>query len=204
MFPAKRAQVCLFVQLMAARAVQLSAAGAICLGLFGCEDAIGRSGPGMSSGPAPAPAVAVKPKAPDAYGFKDEDFVESERNRDPFRSYVTAFKPRNQEAQAETQRSVIMPNTAVEEMKLIAVISGLTRPKAMLTDSSGVGYVVQRGDYIGRPKVFQTTGSVAMTLNWRVDRIRDNEVVLTRQDPSDPSRLPLSRIISMRDEIASR
>jgi type IV pilus assembly protein PilP len=67
-----------------------------------------------------------------------------------------------------------------------------------------VGYVVQRGDYLGRPQVFQTTGSVAVTLNWRVDRIRDTEVVLTRGDPSDPSRTPLSRIISMRDEIAAR
>jgi len=105
---------------------------------------------------------------------------------------------------AESQRTVVMPDTPVEEMKLIAVVSGLARPKAMLTDSHNVGYVVQRGDYIGRPKVFQTTGSVAMTLNWRVDRIRENEVVLTRQDPSDPGRPPLSRIISMRDEIAAR
>jgi hypothetical protein len=87
---------------------------------------------------------------------------------------------------------------------LIAIISGLTRPKAMLTDQHNVGYVVQRGDYIGRPKVFQTTGSVAMTLNWRVDRIRDTEVVLTLQDPNGPGRPPLSRIITMRDEIAAR
>jgi type IV pilus assembly protein PilP len=63
---------------------------------------------------------------------------------------------------------------------------------------------VERGDYIGRPKVFQTTGSVAMTLNWRVDRIRDTEVVLTRQDPQELGRPPLSRIISMHEEIAAR
>lgn len=204
MLPVRCVQVRLCMQLTAASAMQLSAACVIGLALAACEDNVDRSGGQMSSGPPPAPAAAPKPKAPEAYAFKDEDFAESERNRDPFRSYVSAFKPRPQEAAAETQRSVIMPNTAVEEMKLIAVISGLSRPKAMLTDASGVGYVVQRGDYIGRPKVFQTTGSVAMTLNWRVDRIRDNEVVLTRQDPSDPSRLPLSRIISMRDELASR
>jgi type IV pilus assembly protein PilP len=97
-----------------------------------------------------------------------------------------------------------MPETAVEEMKLIAVITGLTRPKAMLVDAHNVGYVVQRGDYIGRPKVSQTIGNVAMTLNWRVDRIRDNELVLTLQDPSDPGRPPLSRIISMREQVATR
>jgi hypothetical protein len=91
-----------------------------------------------------------------------------------------------------------MPTTAVESMRLIAVIGGLPRPKAMLLDPLGVGYVVERGDYIGRAKVLQTTGSVSMTLNWRVDRIRENEVVLTRADPTDPTRPPLSRIIGMR------
>jgi Tfp pilus assembly protein PilP len=104
----------------------------------------------------------------------------------------------------ETQRLVIMPATSLEEMRLIAVISGLTRPKAMLIDSHNVGYVVQRGDYIGKPVVVHSTGSVAMTLNWRVDRIRENEIILTRQDPSDPGRPPLSHIIGMRDEIAAR
>ena len=58
----------------------------------------------------------------------------------------------------------------------------------MLVDPAGVGHVVERGDYLGRPKVIQATGSVSMTLNWRVDRIRENEVVLTQQDPTDPTR----------------
>ena len=171
-----------------------------------CEDAPEQGGRGVEGGsPAAAkPSAAPASKLAEQLVYKDEDFVESERNRDPFRSYASSFRGRGAEAAPETQRSVIMPNTAVEEMKLIAIISGLTRPKAMLTDPRGVGYVVQRGDYLGRPKVFQTTGSVAMTLNWRVDRIRDTEVVLTRQDPSDPGRPPLSRIISMRDEIAAR
>lgn len=136
--------------------------------------------------------------------LKDEDFTESERRRDPFRSFSFAARTYAAEAAPDSQRLVIMPDTAVEEMKLIAVISGLDRPKAMLVDPAQVGYVVQRGDYIGKPKVFQSTGSVAMTLNWRVDRIRENEVVLTRQDPSDLGRPPMSRIISMRDEVAAR
>jgi len=155
-----------------------------------------------------APAAAAKPAAApaklEALAFKDDDFVESERHRDPFRSFALGNRSTNvADAPPDNQRSVIMPDTAVEEMKLIAVISGLTRPKAMLTDTHNVGYVVQRGDYVGRPKVFQTTGSVAMTLNWRVERIRDNEVVLTRQDPTE-GRPPLSRVISMHDEMAAR
>jgi Tfp pilus assembly protein PilP len=175
--------------------------------LAACSDEPGvQATRGMGSGNGSA---AAKPSAPVAkleqLAYKDDDFVESERHRDPFRSFaLVKAAAQRAEVAAETQRLVIMPDTDIEEMKLIAVISGLTRPKAMLVDTHNVGYVVQRGDYIGRPKVFQTTGSVAMTLNWRVDRIRDNEIVLTRQDPSDPGRPPLSRIISMRDEIAAR
>jgi Tfp pilus assembly protein PilP len=136
--------------------------------------------------------------------FKDDDFVESERHRDPFRNSNTVTRAREPEVTAETQRTVIMPETPVEAMRLIAVISGLERPKAMLVDGRNVGYVVQRGDYVGRPKVFQSAGNVAMTLNWRVDRIRDDEIVLTQQDPSDPGRPPLSRIIGMHSEVAAR
>jgi type IV pilus assembly protein PilP len=183
-----------------------SAACVLCGLTLACSDTPEQSGRGMSAGAAAASAAAkpAPPKVAEALSFKDEDFVESEHNRDPFHSFAASFRAHGAEANAETQRFVIMPNTPVEGMKLIAIISGLTRPKAMLTDEHSVGYVVQRGDYIGKPKVFQTTGSVAMTLNWRVDRIRDTEVVLTRQDPTDPGRPPLSRIISMRDELAAR
>jgi type IV pilus assembly protein PilP len=166
-----------------------------------------QSGRGMSGGdgsaaPRPSPPVVAKVEG---LSFKDDDFVDSERHRDPFRPYtLVARKAGQPEAAPDSQRVVVMPETAVEEMKLIAVITGLTRPKAMLVDAHNVGYVVQRGDYIGRPKVSQTIGNVAMTLNWRVDRIRDNELVLTLQDPSDPGRPPLSRIISMREQVATR
>ncbi|HTU63585.1 MAG TPA: hypothetical protein VMF89_34215, partial [Polyangiales bacterium] len=165
-----------------------------------------QSGRGMSGG-APTASGNAKPASSqqqEGLVLKDDDFTESERHRDPFRSFTAAARTQVAEAAPDTQRLVIMPDTNVEDMKLIAVISGLDRPKAMLVDPAQVGYVVQRGDYIGKPKVFQSTGSVAMTLNWRVDRIRENEVVLTRQDPSDLGRPPMSRIISMRDEVATR
>jgi Tfp pilus assembly protein PilP len=123
------------------------------------------------------------------------------RNRDPFRSYSTAFRAK---APEEMQRRVVMPTTSVEDMRLIAIVTGTPQPKAMLVDPSGVGYVVQRGDYLGRPKVIQATGSVSMALNWRVDRIRENEVVLTQQDPAEPTRAALTKIIPLRDEVAQR
>lgn len=171
----------------------------------GCEEEIpaqvSRGMTGGSGKPAPAVASNAPPSALDQkLVLRDEDFVESERNRDPFRSYALgSSKPGAPEPRIDPQRPVVMPDTAVEEMRLIAVVLGLSRPKAMLTAPDGVGYVVQRGDYLGKPKVLQATGSVPMTLNWRVDRIREHEVVLTRQDPTDASHTPMSRVITMLD-----
>jgi type IV pilus assembly protein PilP len=181
--------------------------GALVLVACGCGEQVERSERGTSGGGDRPSAPKAAPKAAaqaDTLSFKDDDFVESEHNRDPFREYSSAFRMHGAEVEADVQRTVIMPTTAVESMKLIAIISGMPRPKAMLVDPLGVGYVVERGDYIGRPKVLQASGSVSMTLNWRVDRIRENEVVLTRQDPTDPTRPPLSRIITLRQELAAK
>ena len=86
-------------------------------------------------------------------------------------------------------------------MKLIAIVTGIATPRAMLTDTSSVGHVVRRGDYIGRPEVVQAGGGegMAVTLNWRVDRIRAGSVVLTREDPSSPDKPPLTRVIPLHE-----
>lgn len=170
----------------------------------GCDDDVppAQAGRGMSNAAKPAVASAAPTgRNPDQkLVLRDDDFVESDRNRDPFRGFAQTPGPKGApEAVIDPQRPVIMPDTAVEEMKLIAVVLGLSRPKAMLTSPDGIGYVVQRGDYLGKPKVLQATGSVPMTLNWRVDRIREHEIVLTQQDPTDSSHTPMSRVITMVD-----
>ena len=131
--------------------------------------------------------------------FSDEDFSERDiQNRDPFRSYAAAFKA---QAAAPAQRRVLMPSTSLDEMKLIAIVTGLSTPRAMLTDTANVGHVVRRGDYIGRPEVVQTDGGegMAVTLNWRVDRIRAGSVVLTREDPSSPDKPPMTRVMPLHE-----
>jgi type IV pilus assembly protein PilP len=158
-------------------------------------------GRGGRKAPAKAAATETKETGPETIVYRDDDFVASIRNRDPFQSYTVQFKAK---APDEMQRRVIMSGTAIEEMRLIAIVTGMAQPKAMLVDPSGVGHVVQRGDYVGRPKVIQATGSVSMAINWRVDRIRDNEVVLTQQDPTDPTRAALTKIIPLRDEVAQK
>jgi type IV pilus assembly protein PilP len=154
---------------------------------------------------APAPAEAVATDAATAgqtetgpANWVDDDFVDSDSNRDPFRNFALTFKVRALEA---PQREIIMPTTAIEQMKLIAIISGVDRPRAMLVDPAGIGYVVQRGDFVGRPEVVQSSGaeSTPLTLNWRVERIRPGEVVLSREDPTAPGREPLTRILPLHE-----
>jgi type IV pilus assembly protein PilP len=169
-------------------------------------DEMGRSASRGSGGATPAnPSAAsdaAQQKAREALVYQDDDFAESMRRRDPFRSYTITF--RGAKAPEDMQRRVVMPGTAVEEMRLIAIVTGTARPKAMLLDAASVGHVVERGDYLGRAKLIQATGNVSMTLNWRVDRIRENEVVLTQEDPADPARVALTKIMPLHEEVAAR
>jgi type IV pilus assembly protein PilP len=157
----------------------------------------GKAKQGKAQGPSEAKGKKADAGAPE---FTDDDFVErGVKSRDPFRSFVETFEV---EAPKKVQRRVLMPETSVDQMKLIAIISGVTQPKAMLSDPAGVGHVVQRGDYIGRPEVVKTGGAEGMpvTLNWRVDRIRSDEVVLARKDPTSPGDTPLTRVLPLYQE----
>ena len=147
--------------------------------------------------PAPAPTAQQEDLGPVVYS--DDDFSELDiQNRDPFRSFARAFKA---QAAAPAQRRVLLPSTSLDEMQLIAIVTGIATPRAMLTDTSQVGHVVRRGDYIGRPEVVQSGGSEGMpvTLNWRVDRIRPGSVVLTREDPTAPDKPPLTRVMPLHE-----
>jgi type IV pilus assembly protein PilP len=131
--------------------------------------------------------------------YTDDDFSELDiQNRDPFRSYAKAFQA---QSASPAQRRVLLPSTSLDEMNLIAIVTGIATPRAMLTDTAKVGHVIRRGDYIGRPEVVQTGGSEGMpvTLNWRVDRIRPGSVVLTREDPTAPDKPPLTRVMPLHE-----
>ncbi len=167
----------------------------------GCgEEAPAAAPPAAAAVAAVAPATATGGALDTSVAtLQDNDFVENEGNRDPFRSYANAFQGK---APTVAQRSVLMPNTPIESMRLIAIISGLEQPRAMLVDEKGVGHVTRRGDFVGRAEVVQSGGAenLAITINWRIDRIRDNEVVLAREDPTGPNRPPLTRVIPLHEK----
>ena len=131
--------------------------------------------------------------------YRDEDFVEIDaRNRDPFRDFLAMFanKPTD-----NPQRKVLLSDTAVDELTLIAIISGVAKPRAMVKDKDGVGHTLRRGDYVGRAEIVQGgADNLPVTLNWRVERIHPGEVVLTRPDPTGQDKAPLRRVIVLRDD----
>ncbi len=189
----------------------------------GCEDEVVVGAPSTPAAPAapaapvsPAPVAPGTPSAPPGaesaaeeeapsaaeLSYSDDEFVELDvRNRDPFRRFVSVVRPTGDRRPA---RRVVVPQTAIDEMRLIAIVGGIARPRAMLQDSTGVGFVVTQGEYIGREEVLQagSSDSMPVTLNWQVARIRSStrEVVLTRTDPTAPDRPPLTRVIPLYDE----
>ena len=163
--------------------------------------------PPASVAPTPPPSAVVAlsaeetaPAGPAALTYADSDFVEADTNRDPFRAYTNLFVPRAAEV-GRVQREVVMGAVAVDEMHLIAIVSGVANPSAMLVGGDGTGHTVHRGDYVGRAEIVQTGGedSVPVTLNWRVERIRADAVILSREDPTAPNRAPLTREIALHD-----
>jgi type IV pilus assembly protein PilP len=133
--------------------------------------------------------------------YNEGDFTESDRNRDPFRSYASTFAPENKKT-IHSQIDAVLPQYSIDEMKLIAIVTGGEYPRAMLLDPNNKGWVVKRGDYLGRPDVVHVGGTNGSDyqLNWRVDRVRDGDVVLIRQDPSQPSIAPATRVIPLHPE----
>ncbi len=82
--------------------------------------------------------------------LRDEDFSENdETNRDPFRSYLDTWIERGPKAPT-TVVAAIFPKYSLEELTLIAIISGDATPRAMFRDPTGLGETVKRGDYISK------------------------------------------------------
>ena len=133
--------------------------------------------------------------------FAENDFAESDRNRDPFRSYSTILGPETKKTNL-VQREVILSQFSLDELKLVAIVMGSEYPRAMFVDPAGKGWVVKRGDWVGRPEVVHVGGAngADYQINWRVDKVRDGDIVFTREDPAQPGIPPASRVIALRAE----
>lgn len=129
--------------------------------------------------------------------FTEADFAETDKNRDPFRGFANVFA---QQARGKTniQRQVIVDRYALDELKLAGVITR-AEPRALFIDPNNVGWVIHTGDYVGKPEIVRAGGAagVDVAINWRVDRIRDGDVVFVREDPSHPEIAPVTRVVPL-------
>jgi type IV pilus assembly protein PilP len=151
--------------------------------------------PPASRNAAVAAASAVAPvKGPD---FTENDFAENDHNRDPFRSFASLFVDRTNRS-VKNELPVILPQYAIDELKLVAIVLAGDYPRAMVLDPTGKGWVLRRGDYIGRPDTVHTGGTngTDYQLNWRVDRVRDGDIVLSREDRAGYAP-PATRVIPL-------
>jgi type IV pilus assembly protein PilP len=182
------------------------------LPLFGCSDPPVVTAQTASAGPAPTVAAALATASasvvasdspPPKVDIQENEFGESERSRDPFRSFASKFVEESK-AHVHSQREVILGQYALDELKLIGIVTRAEPAKAMLVDPTGKGFVIQRGQFVGRADVVQGAGQSGTTyeINWRVDRIRPGDVVLVREDPSNPDVPSATRVIPLRPEEA--
>ena len=79
----------------------------------------------------------------------EDDFLENdETNRDPFRSYMYLFA----EHTPSKTRTVpaLFDRVGLEELTLIAIVSGNDDARAMFRDATGFGQSVKAGDFLSR------------------------------------------------------
>jgi type IV pilus assembly protein PilP len=165
--------------------------------------------------PAAAAAPAAEQAAPTAQAGAGEeadtagdalpasgpiDFTEATRMRDPFMSYAAEFAVEAKK-RIKSQREVVLDQYALDELKLSALVTGIRPPLAMLIDPAKTGHVVQEGQFVGRSEVVQGgTSGAEYEINWRVDRIRDTDIVFVREDPANPDVPTATRVIPLRPD----
>jgi type IV pilus assembly protein PilP len=129
--------------------------------------------------------------------FQEGDFVETDRSRDPFRSFERFFLAQGK-SKTTTQRQVLIDRYALDELKLVGIVTRAPS-RVLLVDPSGLGWVSKVGDFVGKSELVHAGGPTGsdVAINWRVDRIRDTDVVFIREDPSHPEIPPTTRVIAL-------
>lgn len=146
-----------------------------------------------------AGAADAGPVRPPEFG--EHEWVESERSRDPFRSFEMLFLEEAR-GQVQSQREVILEQYSVDELHLIGIVTRLHPEIAMVVDPTGKGHVIQRGQLIGKAERVQIAGQNARSfdINWRVEQVREGDVILVREDPQNPDVPSVTRVLALRPD----
>jgi len=129
--------------------------------------------PAAAPAPAPAPAAAATAEGPPP----EEIFVYNPiGKRDPFRTFLTKEnEDENGPARTDLQKYDI------DQYKLVGIVWGNERPRALVQDPTGEGFVMEIGTYIGK--------------NWgKVTQIQSDVVVVTEEYEAMDGRLIVNPI----------
>jgi type IV pilus assembly protein PilP len=98
---------------------------------------------------APPPVTAAEPAAEQAKKRAEPEWsYSSVGKRDPFRSFLSEIE--RGQGSLTTRCATPLGRFELEQLKLVAVVTGLEDPVAMVEAPTGVGYSVRRGACIGK------------------------------------------------------
>jgi type IV pilus assembly protein PilP len=158
---------------LATRAAAAAAAALVLLA--GCGDSARKPPPAKPGAAAVAQKPAVAPTGEAAKPAPPEWSYSSVGKRDPFRSFLAELG--QTQSGLQTRCATPLGRFELEQLRLVAVVTGLEDPVAMVEAPSGVGYAVRRGACIGKNGgvvAAVRTGEVVVT-EWaiRADGTRD-------------------------------
>lgn len=137
----------------------------------------------------PAPVETTKTVAPETplVTPRREATPDDPTARDPFASApVAVVVPPRDEVPRKAKKY------SLDQLKLVGIVGGEEQPRAMLVDPRGKGWIVARGDHVGRAEL--KTDHLA---GWRVDRVRGDDVVFVRTDPRRPEQAAETRVLAL-------
>jgi len=146
--------------------------------------------------PAPAPAAAPKaaaaPGTP-AKGPEAELAYSSIAKRDPFKSFLGDLRASS--GPVVTRCNTPLGRFEIDQLKLVAVITGMADPLAMVEAPNGVGYTLRKGACVGK------NGGVVASI--RSDEVVVSEWALkadgTREKTQTALRLPKEQSLNLEE-----
>lgn len=118
---------------------------------LGAGATFGQDAPAEAPSAAERPAPGEQPPAADAPPAEPATDVEPRRvatgtsMRDPFRPFTLDLRP-----QREEQPITPLQRYELAQLRVVAVVLNLNPPRALLEDSSGMGFIVTPGTPVGR------------------------------------------------------
>ncbi|MCP4676729.1 MAG: pilus assembly protein PilP [Deltaproteobacteria bacterium] len=135
--------------------------------------------------------------------LKETDFIKGNKRRDPFEPFVEMLV-KQEDIKKLVQREVKLKEYNVTDLTLIGIITKIGDPRAMVKVPDGTGFVLKRGDFVGRADfVQQGNRGEPIQVNWRVARIHgsgkeeERGVYLVRDDPTTSKGVDITRFLPL-------